>query len=230
MPANRRPVERLIEQLAAAEHERRVYNPYRAGDHDNNARRRHNLRLYLLQALAKQPRPPLLVCEAPGYRGCRLTGIPLCSRRLLLDGVEELGAFGRARGYREPTDAAFADIQGEQSATIVWSELRALGMLPLIWNAFPWHPHRPDEPRSNRTPNAAELARGRVILARVIAIYQPQQIMAIGRSAQASLQALGIAHARARHPAHGGKRDFVASLRRFAAGLMADQTTISAKA
>ena len=230
MTANRRPVERLIEQLAAAEHERRVYNPYRAGDHENNARRRHNLRLYLLQALAKQPRLPLLVCEAPGYRGCRLTGVPLCSRRLLLDGVEELGAFGRARGYREPTDAAFADIQGEQSATIVWSELRALGILPLIWNAFPWHPHRPNEPRSNRTPNAAELARGRIILAQVIAIYQPQQIMAIGRSAQASLLALGSAHASARHPAHGGKRDFVASLRRFTAGLMADQVTISAKA
>ena len=230
MSANRRPVERLIEQLAAAEHERRVCNPYRAGDHENNVRRRHNLRLYLLQALAKQPRPPLLVCEAPGYRGCRLTGIPLCSRRLLLEGVEELGVFGCARGYREPTDVAFADIQGEQSATIVWSELRALVMLPLIWNAFPWHPHRPDEPRSNRTPNAEELARGRAILAQVIAIYQPRRIMAVGRSAQASLRALGIAHASARHPAHGGKRDFVNSLRRFAAGLVADEATVSAGA
>lgn len=219
-PPSRTYLEGIIKQLAAGEHKQNVYNPYREGKDQNNAIRRHNLRLYLTQVLAGQLPPPLLVCEAPGYRGCRITGIPLCSRKLLLNGVDELGIFGRTHGYLEASDSAFQNIHGEQSATIVWNELRALGILPLIWNAFPWHPHRRNEPLSNRTPTKDELALGREILAQVIEQFHITQILAIGRSAQGSLRAMGISHVCARHPAHGGKQDFAASLRCFATSLM----------
>ena len=208
-------IDRLIERLAAAENEHALCNPYRADDDEDNGRRRHNLRLYLGRALASEARGTLLVCEAPGYRGCRLTGIPLCSRRLLRQWAAAGDGASAAR-YLIPADRRFAGIEGEQSATIARGELRALGMRALIWNAFPWHPHRPGEPLSNRRPKAAELVLGRDVLAQLLALMAPRRVLAIGRSAQAVLRALDVAHDFARHPAHGGKGEFVASLRRFA--------------
>lgn len=217
--------DRLIERLAAAEHERGLYNPYRVDEDENNGRRRHNLRLYLRRALAGEARHTLLVCEAPGYRGCRLTGIPLCSRRLLRQwAAADEGASGER--YLIPADGQFAGIEGEQSATIVRGELRALGLRALVWNAFPWHPHRPGALLSNRRPKAAELARGKAVLAELLAIMAPRRVLAIGRCAQGVLRSLAVPHALARHPAHGGKNDFVASLRRFAAAAQSDDGDI----
>ena len=213
-----RHVDPLIEKLAAREHETNLANPYRSGKDPNDAIRRHNLRLYFADVFANQT-PPLLVCEAPGYRGCRLTGIPLCSRRILVDGISGLQVFGGDRGYREPTDCKFSKIQGEQSATIVWSELSNLGIKPLIWNAFPWHPHREHEPLSNRTPTKNELIQGREILTFVIQRFRISQVLAIGRLAQESLSALAVPFEYARHPAHGGKQEFSQGLRSFVARL-----------
>ena len=213
-----RYVDQLIEKLASREHETNLTNPYRSGIDPNDAIRRHNLRLYFADVFADQT-PPLLVCEAPGYRGCRLTGIPLCSRRILVDGVSGLRMFGSVRVYRDATDCIFSKIQGEQSATIVWGELSNLGIRPLIWNAFPWHPHREHEPRSNRTPTKNELIQGREILTYVIKRFRISQVLAIGRLAQESLLALAIPFEYARHPAHGGKQEFVQGLRSFAARL-----------
>ena len=48
-----------------------------------NQLRRHNLTRYL--SAMEQSRPTLLlVGEAPGYRGCRLTGIPFTSSHTLV--------------------------------------------------------------------------------------------------------------------------------------------------
>lgn len=211
-------IDLLVERLAERTHQADLTNPYRAGDDPNHAIRRHNLSLYLHQFAATKV-PALLVCEAPGYRGCRLTGIPLCSRKILTAGVEGLPIFGLERGYREPSEQQFSKIQGEQSATIVWSELRDLGMLPLIWNAFPWHPHRKFTPLSNRTPTNGELKEGREFLAQIIELFAIKSVLAIGRKAQSSLHALAVPCEATRHPAHGGKKEFVLGLRRFAAGL-----------
>ncbi len=212
-------VDRLIERLAERADSATVTNPYRAGDDPNHAIRRHNLRLYLNGFAAAKKVPALLVCEAPGYRGCRLTGIPLCSRKILTAGVKGLPLFGLRRGYREPNEPSFSQIQGEQSATIVWRELSQLGFNPLIWNAFPWHPHRECRPLSNRTPTHSELQEGSAILAQVIDLFAIENVLAIGRKAQTSLRDLAIPCAATRHPAHGGKAEFAGGLRRFVAGL-----------
>lgn len=177
-----------------------------------SALRRSNLLRYLRDMEARRP-PALLLFEAPGYRGCRLTGVPVTSRRVLLEGVPELGLFGRDRGYCDVPEAGFERIQGEQSATILWRALAALGSVPpLIWNSVPFHPHRAGRPLSNRTPRAAELTAGRDFLRIILAHFRPRLLVAVGRQAQASLAALGVAHHALRHPAHGGSAAFLAGL------------------
>lgn len=187
-----------------------LYNQY-ADTSEQNALRRANLRRYLRDMERRQPEA-LLLFEAPGYRGCRLTGVPVTSRRVLLEGVAPLQLFGRERGYVDVPEAGFERVQGEQSATILWRTLAELRVAPLIWNSAPFHPQRAGLMLSNRPPRAAELAQGRAYLVEVLSHFRPRLLVAVGRSAQGSLAALGLEHHALRHPAHGGSREFVAGL------------------
>jgi len=203
-------IEELIRDLSNAEMARDAYNEY-APFEENNAIRRANLRLYLRAMSDRRPKA-LLVMEAPGYRGCRLTGVPVTSRKVLLEGAPALDLFGRDAGFRDVNDAGFERVYGEQSATIVWGALSALKASPMIWNAFPFHPHRAGQPLSNRKPRAGEIKQGAAFLLRVSALWQFAQIIAVGNVAGDTLRDLGLDCQKVRHPAHGGKSDFVAGL------------------
>ncbi|MCA9895516.1 MAG: uracil-DNA glycosylase, partial [Anaerolineae bacterium] len=173
--------------------------------------RRENFRLYLRHMQARRPKT-MLVMEAPGYRGCRLTGVPVTSRKVLLEGVPELDFFGEEKGYHLTHDPEFENVYGEQSATIVWGTLAQLGHLPLIWNTFPFHPHKAGKPLTNRPPRAPEKALGAHFLEAMLTLFQPKQVIAIGNVAHDTLSKIGLECAKVRHPAQGGKNDFVAGL------------------
>ncbi len=205
-----RQFDALIAALAQSATAADTFNEYAPGD-ANNAIRRSNLRLYLRTMAARRPKT-LLVMEAPGYRGCRLTGVPVTSRKVLLEGLPALNMFGREAGYRDVADEGFERVYGEQSATIVWSTLSDLGALPFIWNSFPFHPHRLGRPLSNRKPRAAEIKLGAVFLRRILAMWSFERVIAVGNVAYETVCADGTACQKLRHPAQGGKNDFVAGL------------------
>ena len=210
MPPAFEDIDAFIRDLSQAQLSAEVFNEYAPGD-QNNAIRRANLRLYLRAMAARRPRT-LLVMEAPGYRGCRLTGIPVTSRKVLLEGLPALRIFGVDAGYRDVNDVGFERVYGEQSATIVWETLAQLQALPLIWNTFPFHPHQAGRPLSNRKPRQAETELGAAFLLRLLALWRIQQVIAVGNVAYDTLGKLGIESHKLRHPAHGGKNDFVAGL------------------
>src|SRR5437899_9338018 len=103
-------------------------NFYRDGE--GAALRRSRLAAYLEE---RADAPLLLVGEAPGYRGARISGIPFTSERQLTGG-------GPA----------------EASATIVHRVLAELGLEEhvLLWNLVPTHP---GSERSNRRPTRVEI-------------------------------------------------------------------------
>lgn len=203
-------IDSFIQALAAEQAGDNVYNQYAPGDPDN-AIRRANFRRYLLEMQQRKVQH-LLVMEAPGYRGCRLTGVPVTSRKILLEGLPELKLFGKEQGYQATDDAGFENVYGEQSATIVWKTLAKLRVTPLIWNSFPFHPHQPDQARSNRRPRKSELRTGAAYLKRIIEHFQPKKIIAVGNVAHETLIDMEINAQKIRHPAQGGKNDFVAGL------------------
>lgn len=200
----------FIDTLAAVPLSPRAFNQY-ARDNESNALRRHNLRLYLAQMAAKTP-TVMLVGEAPGYRGCRLTGVPFTSPAIIRDGLDAAGLFGQARGYQ--TSPEWPEIRRESSATILWQTLLA-HEVPLLWNAFPFHPFINGRPQSNRAPTMQELGLGEPFVRALRQQFPITVVVAVGNKAGVALTRWGIHHNTVRHPAQGGKADFVAGIARL---------------
>jgi hypothetical protein len=198
----------LIDRLNALPASDRMFNPYAPPDDPAAAIRRANLARYLEAIQERQPRLALIF-EAPGYRGCALTGIPVTSERIMLRGIEKWGLFGA--GYH-PTSGQAGGV-AEITATILWETLIAhLAQPPLIWNSLPLHPHQRGQRRSNRTPTTDEIRMGQPFIEAVLALYPIKTVAAVGRKAQLALGELGIEAAPLRHPSRGGKAKFISGL------------------
>jgi len=181
-------------------------------DSEMNALRRRNLELYL-NAIAEHAPRVLLVGEAPGYRGMRITGVPFTNRAILGSGVGCFGLFGPENGYAIPGD--LPGVPAEPTATVMWDVLTALNFLPLLWSAYPLHPHRPGNPLSNRMPSVRDVVTGRPFWHALRDIFDIQQVVAVGNVAYRSVSAssVGASVIRVRHPSHGGKVEFAHGLR-----------------
>lgn len=157
----------------------------------------------------------ILVGEAPGYQGCRYSGVAFTSERLLLAGeIPRIPApSGRLTARKNPFS--------EPSATIVWRKLKELGIdeTTILWNALQMHPFKPNESWSNRTPTPAELAHGRAGMEMLREAFPKAKVVAIGKKAEALLTEAGIdVVAAIRHPANGGATKFASGLAEVMAG------------
>ncbi|NDJ54506.1 MAG: hypothetical protein GYB68_15670 [Chloroflexi bacterium] len=202
-------VDNLLDQLRALGEPERCFNPYLDAHGRDSERRSANLRRYLLDMGDRQP-DVLLLFEAPGYRGCRVSGIPVTSERIMLVEIEKWKLFGN--GYQRVSKRS--DGIAEMTATILWKALIEIAdQPPLIWNTFPLHPFDPRKGElSNRTPMRREQRLGYPLIEQVIALFDLETIVGVGRTAQRALTDLRIHHIEARHPAQGGKADFVAAM------------------
>ena len=167
--------------------------------------RRENLRLYLNKMIEIKP-TKLLLGEAPGYKGCGITGIAFSSERVLTE-----NEFYKDQGFKCLNK--HPKLESEISATIVWNELGNYPNKPLIWNIFPFHPHTKTDKRANRTPNKAELEIGTEYLTELLKIYQIDKIIALGRKPESKIKDFGYDYVYVRHPANGGKNKFVSGIK-----------------
>ena len=141
--------QKFVARLAAA----RIgttHNFYRDGDRADL--RRERLTRYLEEHATASV---LLLGEAPGFRGARISGIPFTSER-------QLTGSGPA----------------EATATIVQRTLAELELDVLCWNVVPTHPGTES---SNRRPTAAEVAQSLPFLGEIAC---GRRILAVGRLAE----------------------------------------------
>ncbi len=199
-------VEKFIVELAKEPVDSLTTKNQYSFDDKNNEVRRQNLQRYLVDMRAFNPKV-LLLSEAPGYKGARLTGVPFTGRRQILNGVRRWLMFGEKKGYG--TTKEWEDIKSEASATIVWNVLEDAKQLPLMWPSYPFHPHKKGADRSNRTPSEEEVAVGQKFLRELVDIFDIKEIVAVGRVAQRNLKSCGVEECvLVRHPANGGAVEF----------------------
>ena len=160
-----------------------TFNFYRDGA--RAPQRRARLVAYLERM---EDAPFLLVAEAPGYRGTRVSGIPLTSERQLT-----------GRGPAEATATIVHRVLGELNARDE----------TLLWNVVPTHPHAARRPRTNRRPTRAEVEAAAPFHAE---LSRGRRVVPVGRLAH---DVLGGEYVR--HPSHGGAAEFRAGLRRIVA-------------
>lgn len=154
--------------------------------------------------------PEFILCgEAPGYQGCRHSGVAFTSEKMLLAGA--IPRVDTPNGRLTTRHIPFS----EPSATIVWKALHRLGIAErtILWNAVQMHPHKPDNLRSNRTPTPAEIALGEPAVRLLVAAYPNAKIVAVGKKAEGLLKDMGVSvTASVRHPANGGATEFTEGL------------------
>ena len=151
--------ERFVARLASA----RIGATFNFYRHGRGAKlRRDRLVAYLDE---KADAPLLLVGEAAGYRGARISGIPFTSER-------QLTGTGPA----------------EATATIVQSVIDELELNALCWNVVPTHP---GTPTTNRRPTHAEVIEAVPFLEELTG---KRNVIAVGRLAAAATGAPYIRH------------------------------------
>jgi uracil-DNA glycosylase len=202
-------LEEFIEELALTEVTPNVYNQYSYECVENKIRR-ENLHIYLKKMHKLKPEI-MLVGEAPGYRGCRLTGVPFTSEHLLMNNMKGLELFGREAGYKLAVEKD--KLLKEATATIIWETLIKHEIMALAWNAFPFHPHKKDDGESNRAPLNKELLIGEKPLLKMLEMFNIKKVVAVGNKAEQTLNKLNISCHKVRHPAQGGKNDFVEGIK-----------------
>jgi len=191
----------LLSQLTQRASTALVCNQYQDPD------RLKNVGIYFDYLLTNKP-GLMLVGEAPGYLGCRLTGIPFTSEDVIQ--TSEHPFFKKNHGLFK-----LHGTTSERTATMLWSILGPNRPLPLLWNAFPFHPHRANEPKSNRKPTSEEMQEGEHFIRCLYSMFGASKVYAIGRVSQQCLSKVfpQTAIGYIRHPSYGGKREFLNGMR-----------------
>ncbi|MXW05040.1 MAG: uracil-DNA glycosylase [Gemmatimonadetes bacterium] len=202
----------FVEDLQQLEFDH-VFNPYtdRCPVHDREdapERRSVNL-LSVLEAAAGRRVDALWIGRDYSYRGGRRTGLAFTDDAHLDEHALRWGLT-----LRRPTGDA---VVRERSASVVWNVLSRIGATVFLWNVFPFHPHQPDHPFSNRSHVAVERRSGQHLLEQLIHMLEPAAIIAVGNDAEKAARRLaGPAKVvKVRHPSYGGQTEFLAGMEAY---------------
>ena len=160
-----------------------------------------NLLQYLKKMQSINPKI-LLVGEAPGYKGCKLSGIPFTSEFHVLheeffrDGFEVLDA---------------KKLDKEVSACAIWEVLGSINEIPLMWNIYPFHPLMADG--RNGKPKSRDIKLGKAVLENLLTMFNIEEIHCIGTKSRDALANHPLFRGYVRHPSYGGRNECISRLK-----------------
>jgi len=172
--------------------------------------RRMNLKNYMTEAT--RTASILVVGEAAGPWGCRFSGVPFTGERQLLDPSFPIhGERSSKTNLDHPTKVTPPFIS--MSAKIFWGVMLPYYGRFLLWDAFPFHPHKPQDFLTVRNPTKSEVSQFGEVLRLIKAYIKPINIVAVGKKAFEELDYLGEPSIYVRHPSQGGKAEFTSGMK-----------------
>ncbi len=199
----------FVSQLSALRFDD-AFNPYSdkcpVHDLDNAPAQRSALLEDILRSAALLEVDSLWVGRDLGFRGGRRTGMALTDDVHFHD---HLSRWGLARS--KPT---IGQPVAERTAKFIWAMLEQIPAPIFLWNVFPLHPHRSDDPFTNRAHNAKERKAGTEILEELIRLLRPKRLVAVGNDAEKVLGKIagGRVISKVRHPSYGGQAEFASQI------------------
>jgi hypothetical protein len=137
-----------------------------------------------------------------GYRGGRRTGLAL---------TDDVHVAAHAARWGIETRRCTKGLPvKERTAALAWSVLDEIELPVFLWNVFPFHPHEPGLPFTNRSHRASERAVGEEILSELLRLLRPERVVALGGDAANCGERLAPGKClKVRHPSYGGQADFL---------------------
>lgn len=188
-----------------------VFNPYihncHVHDRDNAAELRLSVVLDIIERARLSRVDAIWIGRDLGYRGGRRTGLALTDDFHFVSHLRRWGLNGNLPVKTPPI--------AERTASTVWKVLEEISDNVFLWNVFPFHPHLPGDPFSNRAHSSAERLLGENILTELVALLKPRRVISIGNDATRTAKKLHLSCplVNARHPSYGGKADFERQIR-----------------
>ena len=183
-----------------------VFNPYSDicdiyDRHDGNKIRLSNLNS-VLSAFSDKNIESIWIGRDLGHRGGRRTGLALTDEANL--------KFASGIWKVKLKQATNGDIFVERTAATIWNHLKLIDKNIFMWNVFPFHPHEPGKPLSNRAHTSRERDIGLDTLVELISILRPKNLVAIGNDAFRCSAAMFHKERvfKIRHPSYGGEKIF----------------------
>ena len=184
-----------------------AFNPYAeycdVCDLPDAATQRASLLVSMLEVASERGVDAFWIGRDLGHRGGRRTGMAL---------TDDVHFHAHAKRWgisaTRPTHGAAVK---ERTASVIWHMLLRLDHSIFMWNVFPFHPHLPSDPFSNRSHNSKERAVGEEILCALIQLLRPRCLVAIGNDAGKSTKRIApdIPVVQVRHPSYGGQTEFL---------------------
>ncbi|MDE0308412.1 MAG: uracil-DNA glycosylase [Acidiferrobacterales bacterium] len=158
--------------------------------------------ILMLEAAVRSEVDSIWIGRDLGYRGGRRTGLAFTDDRRF---DAHCG-----RWNIKSASPTVGNAVHERTAAAVWKVLSRIQSSIFLWNVFPFHPHLPARPFSNRAHKASERKVGIQVLSELITIVSPKRLVCVGADAGKALAAVDceIPVYCVRHPSFGGNRVF----------------------
>jgi len=191
-----------------------VFNQYRdCNDQvdlpDGATIRTMNLRRYMAEATENAS--ILVVGEAAGPWGCRFSGVPFTGERQLLDPSFPIHGERSSKTNPDHTTKVTPPFISP-SAKIFWEVMLPYYGRFLLWDAFPFHSHKPQNFLTVRNPTKSEVSIFGEALRLIKSYMKPINIVSVGKKAFEELDSLGEHSIYVRHPSQGGKAKFTSGM------------------